>query len=134
MSYILGAACPACGTAAGLILPYVNAEATGLHFDGIAKTVAPGAHALPIIDGAGWHGAKCLQVPDNTTLVKLPPYPPELNPMENVWAYLRSNKPAIPVFDTYEEILEKCARAWNFLANDPERITSITDREWIKVN
>ncbi len=54
--------------------------------------------------------------------------------MENVWAYLRSNKPAVSVFDTYEEILEKCARAWNFFANDPERITSITDREWIKVN
>ena len=54
--------------------------------------------------------------------------------MENVWAYLRSNKLAIPVFDTYEEILEKCARAGNFFANDPERITSITDREWIKVN
>ena len=106
----------------------------GLHLDEIAKTIAPGAHALLIIDGAGWHGAKCLQVPDNITLVKLPPYSPELNPMENVWAYLRSNKLAIPVFDTYKEILEKCAQAWNFFANDPERITSITDREWIKVN
>ena len=73
-------------------------------------------------------------MPDNITLVKLPPYAPELNPMENVWAYLRANKLAITVFDTYEEILEKCANAWNFFASDPERITSITDREWIKVN
>ena len=133
-SYIFGAACPARGTAAGLILPYVNAEAMGLHLNEIAKAVAHGAHAMLIVDGAGWHGAKCLQVPDNITLVKLPPYSPELNPMENVWAYLRSNKLAISVFDTYDEILEKCAQAWNFFANDPERITSITKREWIKVN
>ena len=133
-SYIFGAACPARGTAAGLIVPYVNAEAMGLHLNEIAKAVAHGAHAMLIVDGAGWHGAKCLQVPDNITLVKLPPYSPELNPMENVWAYLRSNKLAISVFDTYEEILEKCAQAWNFFANDPQRITSITKRDWIKVN
>ena len=119
-SYIFGAACPARGTAAGLIVPYVNAEAMGLHLNEIAKAVA--------------HGAKCLQVPDNITLVKLPPYSPELNHMENVWAYLRSNKLAISVFDTYEEILGKCAQAWNFFANDPERITSITKRDRIKVN
>ena len=98
--YIFGAACPARGTAAGLIAPYVNAEAMGLHLNEIAQAVA--------------HGAKCLQVPDNITLVKLPPYSPKLNPMENVWAYLRSNKLAISVFDTYEEIFEKCVQAWNF--------------------
>ena len=96
-SYIFGAACSARGTAAGLILPYVNVEAIGLHLNEIAKAVA--------------HGAKCLQVPDNIMLVKLPPYSPEMNPMENVWAYLRSNKLTVPVFDTYEEILGKCAQA-----------------------
>jgi len=90
-------------------VPYVNAEAMGLHLNEIAKAVEHGAHAMLIIDGAGWHGAKCLQVPDNITLVKLPLISPELNPMENVWAYLWSNKLAISVFDTYEEILEKCA-------------------------
>ncbi|MEP3329742.1 transposase, partial [Sedimentitalea sp.] len=80
----------------------------GLHLEEIAKAVAPGAHALLIVDGAGWHCAKALDVPDNITLLKLPPYAPELNPMENVWAYLRSNKLAISVFDSYEDILDKC--------------------------
>lgn len=107
-AYIFGAARPARGTAAGLILPYVNAEAMGLHLEEIAKAVVPGAHALLIVDGAGWHGAKALDVPDNITLLKLPPYAPELNPMENVWAYLRSNKLAISVFDSYSDILNKC--------------------------
>jgi transposase len=67
-------------------------------------------------------------------LLKLAPYAPELNPMENVWQYLRANKLAITVFDSYEDILDKCADAWNFFATEPERITSITQREWIKVN
>ncbi len=105
-----------------------------LHLAEIAKAVTPGAHALLIIDGAGWHKAKALRVPDNITLLLLPPYAPELNPMENVWAYLRANKLAITVFDTFEDILDKCQTAWNFFANDPERITSITERDWIKVN
>ncbi|MCL4155209.1 UNVERIFIED_CONTAM: hypothetical protein GTU68_030741 [Idotea baltica] len=119
----------------------------GLHLEEIAKAVAPGAQALLIVDGAGWHGAKALAVPDNITLLKLPPYAPELNPphgdckqspvgqrMENVWAYLRSNKLAISVFDSYEDILDKCQEAWNFFANDPDRITSITHRDWITVS
>lgn len=133
-SYIFGAACPARGTAAGLILPCVNAGAMGLHLEEIAKAVTPGAQALLIVDGAGWHGAKALAVPDNITLLKLPPYAPELNPMENVRAYLRSNKLAISVFDSYEEILDKCQDAWNFFANDPYRISSITQRDWITVS
>ena len=56
----------------------------GLHLDEIANAVATGSHAVLIVDGEGWHGAKCLQVQDKITLVKLPPYSPELNPMENV--------------------------------------------------
>ena len=132
-SYIFGAACPGRGTAAGLILPCVNTEAMELHLAEIARTVATDAHALLIVDAAGWHDAKEPGGPDNITLLKLPPYAPELNPMENVWQYLRANKLAITVFDTHDEILDKCSDAWNFFANDPERINSITHRDWITV-
>ena len=79
-SYIFGAACPGRGTAAGLILPCVNTEAMELHLAEIARTVATDAYALLIVDGAGWHDAKDPRVPDNITLLKLPPYAPELNP------------------------------------------------------
>lgn len=132
-SYIFGAACPARGTAAGLILPRVDTEAMSLHLQEIAKTVTAGAHALMIMDGAGWHQAKALEVPENITLLKLPAYAPELNPMENVWAYLRANKLAITVFDSHENILDKCQSAWNFFENDPKRISSITKRDWATV-
>ena len=91
-SYIFGAACPGRGTAAGLILPCVNTEAMNLHLAELARTVATDAHALLIVDGAGWHDAKDPGVLDNITLLKLPPYASELNLMKNVWQYLRSNK------------------------------------------
>ena len=78
------------------------------HLAEIAKTVVPGAHAVIVLDGAGWHGPKALCTPDNITLLPLPPYAPELNPIENVWA-LRANKLAIAIFDSYDHIVEKCA-------------------------
>ena len=127
---LFGAVCPARGTAAGLVLPFANTEAMNAHLAEIARSVAPGAHALLVLDGAGWHGSATLAVPDNISLLHLPPYAPELNPVENVWAYLRANKLAITVFDTYEEILDACCTAWNFFADDPKAIASITSREW----
>jgi transposase len=104
------------------------------HLAEIARTVAPGAHAVLVIDGAGWHSAKALTVPDNISLLRLPPYSPELNPVENVWAYLRANKLAITVFNTYDDIVDACCKAWNFFANDPAAITSITSRTWAQVS
>ena len=104
------------------------------HLAEIARTVAPGAHAVLILDGAGWHGARNLVVPDNISLLPLPPYAPELNPVENVWAYLRANKLAITVFDSYDDIVDACCNAWNFFANDPVAIASITSRTWAQVS
>ena len=133
-AYLFGAVCPSRGVAAGLVLPFVNTAAMNAHLAEIARTVAPGAHALLILDGAGWHGARNLVVPDNISLLHLPPYAPELNPVENVWAYLRANKLAITVFDNYDAIVDACCKAWNFFANDPEAIASITSRTWAEVS
>ena len=69
-------------------------------------------------------------MPANLTLLSLPPYSPELNPMENVWDYLRQNKLCARVWDTYDDIVEACRQAWNFLIDDPERIRSIGRRQW----
>src|SRR5206468_2394393 len=72
-----------------LVLPFANADMMNLHLAEISANVAPGAHAVLIVDGAGWHqtGDK-VRVPDNITLLRLSPYSPELNPVENIWAYL----------------------------------------------
>jgi transposase len=73
-------------------------------------------------------------VPDNITLLHLPPYAPELNPVENVWEYLRANKLCGLVWDTYDQIVEVCRSAWEFLINDPDRIWSIGMPEWASVS
>ncbi len=119
---------------AAIVVPTANTEVMSLHLAEIGRRIAPGSHAALVCDGAGYHVAKRLAVPDNITLVPLPPYAPELNPIENVWEYLRGNKLAITVFDHYEDIVEKSCNAWTFFANDPDRIKSITTRTWATVN
>ena len=116
-------------------MPAANSEAMSEHLKEISTQVAPGAHAVLVCDGAGCHqrGEK-LQVPDNITLLPLPPYSPELNPMENVWDYLRGNKLSHRVWATYDAIVQACAEAWRFLIGDPERIRSIATRNWACVN
>jgi len=105
-----------------------------LHLAEISRLVAPGAHAVVTLDGAGWHqtGGK-LRVPDNVSLLPLPPYAPELNPVENVWQFLRQNQLSNRVFDGYDAIVDACCKAWNALIDDPARITSIATRDWSQV-
>ena len=109
-----------------------NAAAMGLHLEEISRHVAPGARAVLVLDGAGWHGASALVVPHNLTLLPLPPYSPELNPVENVWQYLRQNQLSLRVWPEYEAIVETCCRAWNALMRIPDRVASITRREWAR--
>ena len=91
-----------------------------------ARELGPGVHAALILDRAGWHIARGLSVPDNTTLVTLPPYSPELNPVERIWLYLRERFLSHRVLDGYTALLEAACRAWNALAAEPGRLTSLT--------
>lgn len=105
-----------------------------VHLAEISKVVDPTAHCVLICDGAGWHqSGERLAVPHNVTLLRLPPYAPELNPIENVWEYLRGNYLGHIVWDTYEQIVEACCTAWNAFIQDIETVTSVTKRPWAKV-
>jgi transposase len=99
----------------------------------VDRRVAPGAHAVLVIDGAGYHVAARLVVPPNITLIRLPIYASELNPVENVWEYLRGNNLAITVFESYDDIVDKSCAAWRFFADDSECVASITSRSWATV-
>ena len=134
-AYLFGAICPARGVGAGMITPAANTECMNLHLAEIRTQISAGAKAVLICDGAGWHQTGgSLEVPDNIVLLHLPPYSPELNPMENVWAYLRANKLCARVWDNYDAIQQACKNAWNFLIDDPDRIRSIGTREWATVS
>jgi hypothetical protein len=129
-AYLFGAICPKRGTGAALMLPKANTHAMQLHVDEISKYVARKAHAVVLMDRAGWHRAGDLEVPKNLTIILLPSRSPELNPVENVWQYLRSNFLSNRVFESYEAILDAGCDAWNQLIDRPDVITSIGMRKW----
>lgn len=133
--HLFGAICPERAIGAAIIMSAVNTEAMNEHLIEISAMVANSAHAMLVCDRAGWHqpgGRLC--VPSNITLLKLPPYAPELNPMENVWDYLRANKLSRLVWESYDEIVAACRDAWRFLVDDPRRIQSIGARDWACVS
>ena len=82
-------------------------------------------HAALVLDGAGWHGGHALVVPANVTLVPLPPYSPELNPVERVWLYLRERFHSHRVLDGYKAVLDAACDGWNTLAAETGRLTSL---------
>src|SRR4051794_25097875 len=131
-AHLFGAVCPERAVAAALVLPYADTEAAGLHLAEIGRHVAPGAHGVVVLDRAGWHGGGDLAVPEDLSLLPLPRYSPELNPVENVWEYLRQNELGHRVWPDYEAIVATCREAWNWLAAAPDRLASITRREWAK--
>jgi hypothetical protein len=132
-AYLFGAVCPSRGTGAAVIMPHVNIEAMNAHLAEISQCVSVGAIALLILDGAGWHTSPNLALPDNIALLPLPPYAPELNPVENIWEFLRGNFLSHRVFEDYDAVIKACADAWNRLIKLPETITTIATRTWAQV-
>ena len=129
-TYIFGAICPKDGKGAALLLPRCNTAAMSLHLAEIATAIPPGMHAVLLVDQAGWHLSRELVVPPNITLVPLPPKCPELNPIENIWQFMRDNWLSNRVFHSYEDILDRCCHAWNKLVAQPWRIMSLGLRDW----
>ncbi|MFO0836632.1 MAG: transposase [Phycisphaerales bacterium] len=84
----------------------------------LSAELAPREHAVVIMDQAGWHKARALIVPDNITILYLPPYSPELNPVERLWAYLRGHYLSNRVFDDYQHLLDAGADAWRHLSTE----------------
>jgi transposase len=115
-------------------MPFVETEAMQEHLREISTHVARGAHAVLLLDRAGWHTTRRLDVPRNITLIFLPSRSPELNPVEQIWQYVRANWLSNRVFETYDEIIDAACDAWNRLVKQPETITSIGMRDWAHIS
>jgi hypothetical protein len=127
-TYLFGAVCPERGTDAALVLPACDSETM------LATKVEPGAHAILILDQAGWHGAKNLRVPANISLLPLPPRAPELDSQENIWQFMRQNWLSNRIFKSFDDIVDHCCYAWNTLIDQPWKIMSIALRDWATVS
>ena len=131
-AYLFAAACPETNKSAALVLPHANTEAMNLHLDEISTQVTAGAHAVVILDQAGWHTANDLDLPNNISVLFLTPYSPELNPIEHLFQFLRHNFLNTRGYDTYEDIVDACCWAGNSLIKIEGQLKNITRRSSAK--
>ena len=125
--------CPATGEAESLIVPHVDkCVKTQHHLEQISAKIKPGRYAVVIMDGAGWHQASLVEGFKNVNIIKLPPYSPELNPIEQVWSGLRQHHLANRCFNGYEDIIDACSLAWNDFVSDTLRVTKMCSRDWLE--
>jgi hypothetical protein len=121
--YMYAAVEPATGASVALQAPHVNTGTMSVFLKMMSEELGPGDHAVVIMDQAGWHKARKLVVPANITILYLPPYSPELNPVERLWGYLRSHYLSNRAYDGYGHLLNASAKAWQKLT--PETLRSV---------
>ena len=129
---LFGAVCPERGEGVALVLPEVSTAAMSLFLAELGRSVPVGTHAALVLDGAGWHVSDDLTVPANLTLVPLPPYSPELNPVERVWEHLRDRWLSHRMLaGGYAAVVDAACAAWNALLTEPGRLRSLTNFPWL---
>ena len=130
-AYIFAAVRPATGEDFALVLPWVSTAAMSRFLADFAATLPENTHAVLVLDQAGWHGARALQVPKSITLVSitlvpLPPYSPDLNPVERVWLYWRERYLSHRLLQDDEAVADACCTVWNKLTAEAGRLRSLT--------
>jgi len=131
--YIYGAVRPGTDDAFALILPRADTEMMRLFYlDTFAKSLPMNVHVVLMLDKAGWRVTGRLKPPDNATLVHLPAYSPELNPVKRLWIYFKERFLSHCIFKDQHAIVDACAKAWNDLMAETGRIAAITNYPYIR--
>ncbi|WP_347361141.1 IS630 family transposase [Vibrio vulnificus] len=130
-AYLFGSVCPARGIGEAMVVPWVNKNIMVEHLKQLSAVTEKGRHAVVIMDGAGWHTNDIAEPFDNVSIIKLPPYSPELNPIEQVWSWLRQHSLANQSFADYDYIVSKVCRAWNSFLECSARVRQMCSRRWI---
>ena len=129
-AWIYAAVRPGTDAAFAPVPTETSAAAMALLLQRFGESLAKGVHVAPPLDGAGWHTAKDIAVPDDISLVLLPPYSPDLNPVERVWLHLRERFLSHRLLNSNAAIVDACCQAWNTLT--PDRLRSLTSYPWIR--
>ena len=114
------------------MLPTINTAAMQVFLNHVAASRPADVHLVMVLDGAGWHVSRALVVPPAISLVVLPPYSPELNPVERVWLYLRERFLSLRLIHSTDAIIDACCDAWMRLVAETDRIKSLGNYPWIK--
>jgi len=130
--WVLGAVCPETGRAEGLLSPRLNTEVVNIFLKQFSATVPDDEHAVIIWDGAGYHKSKSLQKPENITLIQLPAYSPELNPIENLWHYLKSHYLSNRAYTDYEDLEATAVESWCQAVLNPDLMKTVCSAPYLK--
>ena len=134
-AHLFGAVCPERDAGVALAMPEISTAAMGLFLAELSRALPAGTHAALVLDGAGWHVSPDLKVPTNLTLIRLPPYSPELNPVERVWEHLRDRWLSHRLLaGGYEAVRDAACVAWNALLAEPGRLRSLTSFPWLPMS
>jgi len=132
-AYLFGAVCMTNGKTEAIIAPVSNMDVMRSHLKLISDATEVGRHAVVIMDGASWHKEYLDEGFPNLSIIHIPPYSPELNPIEQVWSWLRQNEIANRSFKDYDSIVDKCTTAWNNFRADVDGVISLCKRDWAKL-
>lgn len=130
--YVFGAVCPHTGQVSGLIAPSINTATVNVFLQQLSRELSSDVHAVLIWDQAGFHTASQINIPDNITIISLPPYSPQLNPVERLWQYLRQHYWSNRVYINYDELRLAVIDAWHRICLKPENIKSICKTTYVE--
>jgi transposase len=123
--YVVGAGCPESGESVGLFSSTINSDVVNIFLKQFAEEISRDVHVLLLYDQACFHTSKMSKIPENMTIVPLPPYSPELNPVENLWHYLRSHYWANRIYAGYDALRLAAVDVWQKAALDKEKVKSV---------
>jgi len=126
---LFASVCPETGEMSSLISPYMNTHAMSVHLKFLSEE-HPDTCNVVVLDGAGWHRSRELEIPDNVKLIPLPPYSPQLNPVERLWAYFKSHYTRGAYFEDLDEIEERVIDGASCLHQNPELVKSVARAEY----
>lgn len=126
--YVYGAVEPLTGESCFVVMPYCNTESMNMFLEELSNTF-PRDKIILVCDGAAWHKSGSLRIPENIELVFIPPYTPEMNPIEQIWKEIRKRGFKNEVFQTLQKVVDRLCDTICSLSN--ETIKSITGRDWI---